>query len=451
MYHNAIAGYRTALRQHHKIASASNRFAVESEGDSIPLAIANTLKGPTFLFPKDLSAAGEELTAGARETYTNALKVMRKAAVDYVSACHKHNVEASQALIDAESKGMCLSVDLQSYASQVIKDAGHADGNLWNAYINAVVSALGTELSNIRFDVAALVLAERQEKASKQAALTTAAADAEMMDSTQPIENIIKEHVESAGTSHTHPHTSLSHVLPLPSLSLHPCSVQATQQASGRDRRRVEKEETKEEQTESGTLTIQCPERFGVVLESYTQCSVEEKGKGACGKRKRKRKRKEKGSARAGENKREGEVEEVETLGVKRLRLDASYTPPLIPHLVTTWAPPPGVKFHRLKPDTYPPVFFSAPLVLQSRFVTARMSPLFYDTRITNRTFHNMTSVKLSYEQVKMLAFNSKFVPRPNKTSVKSVSIAFDDFERRLRLSEKARKSSLGPHRYERF
>jgi len=52
-----------------------------------------------------------------------------------------------------------------------------------------------------------------------------------------------------------------------------------------------------------------------------------------------------------------------------------------------------------------------------------------------------MTGVKLSYEQVKMLALNSKFVPRPKTTSVESVSLAFDDFERRLRLSEKARKS----------
>ena len=445
MYHSAIAGYRSSLKQHHKITTAWNRFAVESEGDSVPPAIANTLKGPTFLFPKDLSTSGEERTAEARETYTSALKMMKKAAVDYVRACHKHNVEASQALIDAESKGMCLSVDLQSYASQVIKDAGHTDSNLWNAYINAVVSALGAELSSIRFDVAALVLAERQEKAAKQAALNTATADAEMMDSTQPIESIIKEHVESAGMLHTYPpHTSPSHVLSLPSSSLHPCSVQTTRQASGRDRQRVEKEEAKEEQTESGTSIIQRPERFGVVLEScdsvFERSSVEEKGKGACRKRKRKRKRKEKDGTYAGEEG-EGKVEEVETLGVKRLRLDTSYSPPAIPHLVTTWTPPPGVKFHRLKPDTYPPIFFSAPLMLQSRFVTARMSPLFYDTRITNRTFHNMTSVKLSYEQVKMLALNSKFVPRPRKTSVKSVSLAFDDFERRLRLSEKARKS----------
>ena len=385
--------------------------------------------------------SGEERTAEARETYTNALKVMKKAAVDYVRACHKHNVEASQALIDAESKGVCLSVDLHSYASQVIKDAGHKDSNLWNAYINAVVSALGAELSSIRFDVAALVLAERQEKAAKQAALDTATADAEMMDSTQPIESIIKEHVESAGMSHTYPlHTSLSHVLP--SSSLHPCSVQTTQQASSRYRQRVEKEETKEEQTESRTLIIQPPECSGFVFEScdIKRSSVEEKGKGACRKRKRKRKRKEKGGVYAGEEG-EGKVEEVETLGVKRLRLDASYSPPTIPHLVTTWTPPPGMKFHRLKLDTYPPIFFSAPLTLQSRFVTARMSPLFYDTRITNRTFHNMTGVKISYEQIKMLALNSKFVPRPKKTSVKSVSLAFDDFERRLRLSEKARKS----------
>jgi len=100
------------------------------------------------------------------------------------------------------------------------------------------------------------------------------------------------------------------------------------------------------------------PEPFGVVLESrgivVERRSVEEKGKGACGKRKQKRKRKEKGGIRAREEG-EGKVEEIETLGVKRLRLDASYAPPVVPHLVTTWTPPPGIKFHRLRADTYPP------------------------------------------------------------------------------------------------
>ncbi|EDR07844.1 uncharacterized protein LACBIDRAFT_327583 [Laccaria bicolor S238N-H82] len=329
LYHNALTGYRSALKQHHRILAARDRFTVESNGDSVPVAISNTLKGPMFLFPKDISAEAEELTKGAQEQYMSALKVMKSAAVDFVRACHEKNVEASRTLIDAESKGACLSVDLQSYASQIIKDAGYADDNIWNAYINAVVSAMGAELNGIRFDIAVLVRAEREEKAAKQATLTTATTDAEMQDGTQPI-----------------------------------------------------------------------------VFESP---SVEEKGQGAARERKWKRKRKRKGGIhrRAG---REAEIEEVETLGVKRHRLDASHMPPPIPHLITTWTPPPGIKFHCLKPETYPPIFFSAPLTLQSRFITARMSPLFYDTRITNRTFHNMTSVKLSYEQVKMLALNSKFV-----------------------------------------
>lgn len=171
---------------------------MESDGDSVPVAISNTLKGPTFLFPKDISAEAEELTKGAQEQYMSALKVMKSAAVDFIRACHEKNVEASRTLIDAESKGACLSVDLQSYASQIIKDAGYADDNIWNAYINAVVSAMGAELNGIRFDVAALVRAEREEKAAKQAALTTAATDAEMQDGTQPIVDIIREQVESA-------------------------------------------------------------------------------------------------------------------------------------------------------------------------------------------------------------------------------------------------------------
>ncbi|KAJ7740645.1 hypothetical protein B0H16DRAFT_1464868 [Mycena metata] len=67
-------------------------------------------------------------------------------------------------------------------------------------------------------------------------------------------------------------------------------------------------------------------------------------------------------------------------------------------------------------------------------------SVLFYDTRIRNRAFHNLTDVTLTYEQVKILAMNSKFVPKPAKTSVESVLASLDDFARCLRLSERAKQ-----------
>ncbi|SJL17766.1 uncharacterized protein ARMOST_21327 [Armillaria ostoyae] len=68
------------------------------------------------------------------------------------------------------------------------------------------------------------------------------------------------------------------------------------------------------------------------------------------------------------------------------------------------------------------------------------MSCLYYDTRITNSSFHNLSDVTLTYEQMKILALNYKFVPKPFKTTVASALESFDDFARRLRLSEAAKR-----------
>ncbi|KAI0065893.1 hypothetical protein BV25DRAFT_1797876, partial [Artomyces pyxidatus] len=82
---------------------------------------------------------------------------------------------------------------------------------------------------------------------------------------------------------------------------------------------------------------------------------------------------------------------------------------PELQHVVSSWRFPPDVPFHRLKPASYPVLFFSASQTLQQRFVTSRMSVLFYETRLTNQAFHNLTEVTLSYAQVKMFALNTKF------------------------------------------
>lgn len=43
--------------------------------------------------------------------------------------------------------------------------------------------------------------------------------------------------------------------------------------------------------------------------------------------------------------------------------------------------------------------------------------------------------------QSRMLSLNSKFAPRPSKTTTESIVASFDDFTLRVRLSEKARKA----------
>ncbi|KAJ7838961.1 hypothetical protein B0H13DRAFT_1650444 [Mycena leptocephala] len=113
----------------------------------------------------------------------------------------------------------------------------------------------------------------------------------------------------------------------------------------------------------------------------------------------------------------------------QRLRLETR-RPQL--DIVSSWVSPSGSRFHYHGPDTSSKEFFDA--AARTLFVTSKMTELYYDTRIRNRGFHNFTSVPLSHEQVKTLAFNQKFVPKPKATGLKSTLNALDDFSRRLRL-----------------
>ncbi|KAJ6540160.1 hypothetical protein DFH09DRAFT_929712, partial [Mycena vulgaris] len=83
---------------------------------------------------------------------------------------------------------------------------------------------------------------------------------------------------------------------------------------------------------------------------------------------------------------------------------------PSLPSLdVTSWVSPSDKRFHHHCPDTYPESFFAASPASRSKFVLGRMSELYFDTRLRNRSFHNMTDVPLSHEQIKTLSLNQKF------------------------------------------
>ncbi|KAJ7736707.1 hypothetical protein DFH07DRAFT_699985, partial [Mycena maculata] len=116
--------------------------------------------------------------------------------------------------------------------------------------------------------------------------------------------------------------------------------------------------------------------------------------------RRRKRKhRKHASRALEGETEiKEGQVER-RTLNDDSLRL----------HDVTSWVSPSDERFHHHRPDTYPEMFFAADLPLQTRFVVSKMSELYCDTRLKNRSFHNFSDVPLNHDQIKLLALNSKF------------------------------------------
>ncbi|KAJ6541056.1 hypothetical protein DFH09DRAFT_873707, partial [Mycena vulgaris] len=121
--------------------------------------------------------------------------------------------------------------------------------------------------------------------------------------------------------------------------------------------------------------------------------------------KRRKRHRKEREGRR-----REEEVGQEEAAAVVGQRLGvADSSPPSL--AVSRWVRPSGTRFHHHRPDTYPDMFFADTTTdaARTRYVISQMSPLYYDTRIRNRAFHNLTDVVLSPEQTLLLALNPKF------------------------------------------
>ncbi|KAJ7024737.1 hypothetical protein C8F04DRAFT_968611, partial [Mycena alexandri] len=122
------------------------------------------------------------------------------------------------------------------------------------------------------------------------------------------------------------------------------------------------------------------------------------------GRKPRKRRRRKAGNI--GEREGQGEADGG---GVGQLLLvsDAAIPPPLD---ATSWVGQLGRRFHYHRPDSYPEAFFSARTsdYTRKKFVICTMTPLYFDTRIRNRAFHNLTDVVLTPEQTLVLALNPK-------------------------------------------
>ncbi|KAJ7737686.1 hypothetical protein B0H16DRAFT_1425101, partial [Mycena metata] len=138
-----------------------------------------------------------------------------------------------------------------------------------------------------------------------------------------------------------------------------------------------------------------------LVVQEEGQDGQEGAEEGRQERRPRRRKRRNARAAQGQEGQGQGEGEG------QRPSLAPIPAPPL--HDVSSWVSPPGSTFHHHRPDTYPDVFFNAPPDVRTRFVTSQMSELYYDTRLINRAFHNLTDVPLPENQQKLLALNPKF------------------------------------------
>ncbi|KAK9238950.1 hypothetical protein V1525DRAFT_68284 [Lipomyces kononenkoae] len=92
-----------------------------------------------------------------------------------------------------------------------------------------------------------------------------------------------------------------------------------------------------------------------------------------------------------------------------------------------------GKKFHISQPSTYPDSYLYANQETKLAFSLLNSTPLHIDILYRVGVVHNKSDSILSFENRKMLSFNSKFIVKP-RPSLKLLHKSFEEFKRNVRL-----------------
>lgn len=453
-YSDCVSHFKSAQSTLQRAMASQSKFALATANGVVPSSLSKHLKLPPHQpLQAAIGALEDERVVAAKTAAETAIATARTSTISFLSTLHTVQVEKCRNQIDVKATVNALGTALTTYAHGIISASDDDVLTVWDPCVTLLKTALTSELKTLKFEFTARLQKEAESRDAKATAVANARADAEMEVDTRPIDEMLNEKIQRAlaklGARLIVDHIPLTDAdFALPPHSYgeqRPHEVSETRALQGKasflqsDGAQSPKALffvncEKGIQGEKG-VDVQGEEEAGQTSQGdQSQSESEGEGEGKSRKRRRRRRRR-RGKAHARESESdEGEEEGRSSGRVGRQRLGLS-EPRSDPTLdVASWVSSPGPRFHHRRPDTYPESFFVAPQSSRVRFVTGQMTELYYDTRIRNRTFHNLTNVSLTPEQIKTLSLNQKFVPRPNATDLQPTLDAVDDFQRRLRL-----------------
>jgi hypothetical protein len=439
LHSRCLEGFKSALRALQRAVTTNDKFTLSASTGSVPTSVRNAVKLPYVQVMKLATGVENDQVVTAHKTAAeNALSSAAVESTKYLTALYTAQVAAIREKVKVAAVADEFATSLKEYSASVMADAAVTDTTMWDPLIARLKTAVASELETAQIDFVATLRREADAKEAKATLVNTARADAEMTDGTRPVEEVIEEkiavHFDSACLPRSHP--SLLHADPSP---FHFCSPRVREEAYEADsagdlnERDIRSLEDLDPQTQARLVQWDIGEGDGEESqgfeEGFGQVQLAESRQG--------QERRRRGQRARPQRKRRHQAEEEEAQGGEGRgagqRLGLNPTRPLR-NVISSWVSPSGTRFHHRRPDTYPEEFFAASPSVRTRFVTSKMTDLYYDTRLRNRAFHNFTPVSLSHEQVKTLALNQKFVPKPKAARPDSTLDAVEDFTRRLRL-----------------
>ncbi|KAJ7663498.1 hypothetical protein B0H17DRAFT_867670, partial [Mycena rosella] len=174
-----------------------NKHELHSSNGAIPMTVSNNLKLPHVQLVK--GATGAETDAEVVAERMSAEKEIAVASVTvtkYLGKLYATQVNLCKEQVNVASASAAFSARLKAYGKPIITAGGGEDDTVRDTVIALLTEAICAELLSLNFEFVAVLDREAEVKEAKATAVITARADAEMMEATKPVKEMLQEAVK---------------------------------------------------------------------------------------------------------------------------------------------------------------------------------------------------------------------------------------------------------------
>ncbi|KAJ7505025.1 hypothetical protein B0H11DRAFT_1709211, partial [Mycena galericulata] len=189
-----LQSFRESQTTLQKALQTLDKHNAHSSNGTIPTTVSNNLKLPHIQLVKGVSDVdGDASVTVEKEAAEKKIAEASVAVTTYLGKLYAHQVDLCKKRVNVASASDEFKRRITAYAKSIITAGGGDDDTVWDTVMTGLTSAISDELQNLNFEFVAVMDREAEIKEAKATAVITARADAEMIELTKPVKDLVKE------------------------------------------------------------------------------------------------------------------------------------------------------------------------------------------------------------------------------------------------------------------
>ncbi|KAK6992409.1 hypothetical protein R3P38DRAFT_3373041 [Favolaschia claudopus] len=192
------SGFLSAVDALQRALTTQSKFVESTAAGQAHSSVLKTVKLPFVQIMKLAAGIDSDLVVAAAKAKADAdLDLAAKSGTQYFTALYEAQVAMIRSKTNVSTIADEYANSLTAIGASIISDATGGDGTVWAPLIVRLKAAFTTELELAMVEFVSAFKREAKTKEAEAAAVNTARADAEMLDGTRPVREIIGEEMDA--------------------------------------------------------------------------------------------------------------------------------------------------------------------------------------------------------------------------------------------------------------